>query len=136
MQSVVVASQIPKHPDDLEDDAQVAVKVQRPRIGEAIASDMVLLRRFISNLDAAMPRVRCSMHDTGAVSCALEGPCLAVLTSATFAGVSRTVEHTYNGLRLCLSKHSFQLEWSERHGSVRDHWSVDYVNISIMSETN
>jgi len=36
---------------------EVAVKVQRPQIGEAIASDMVLLRRFIKNLDQAMPRL-------------------------------------------------------------------------------
>ena len=34
---------------------EVAVKVQRPGIGEAIAVDMVLLRRFITLVDRVLP---------------------------------------------------------------------------------
>ena len=34
---------------------EVAVKVQRPGIGERIALDMVLLRRFIGQVDRFLP---------------------------------------------------------------------------------
>lgn len=37
---------------------EVAVKVQRPGIGENIAIDMVLLRRLMAAFDAALPRLR------------------------------------------------------------------------------
>ena len=36
---------------------QVAVKVQRPGIGESIAVDMVLLRRLVAAIDANIPAV-------------------------------------------------------------------------------
>ena len=38
-----------------ESGEEVAVKVQRPGIGEAIAVDMVLLRRFIMLVDRLLP---------------------------------------------------------------------------------
>ena len=37
---------------------EVAVKVQRPGIGESIAMDMVLLRRLIALVDSNVPQVR------------------------------------------------------------------------------
>lgn len=37
---------------------EVALKVQRPGIGENIAIDMVLLRRLMSAFDASLPRLR------------------------------------------------------------------------------
>lgn len=36
---------------------QVAVKVQRPRIGESIAMDMLLLRRLMAAVDRYLPQV-------------------------------------------------------------------------------
>jgi aarF domain-containing kinase len=36
---------------------QVAVKVQRPRIGETIAMDMLLLRRLMAAVDRYLPQV-------------------------------------------------------------------------------
>lgn len=36
---------------------EVAVKVQRPGIGENIAIDMVLLRRFMTKVDAGLPQL-------------------------------------------------------------------------------
>ena len=36
---------------------EVAVKVQRPGIGDTIALDMVLLRRLMSAIDANMPQL-------------------------------------------------------------------------------
>lgn len=36
---------------------EVAVKVQRPGIGDTIALDMVLLRRLMAAIDANMPQL-------------------------------------------------------------------------------
>ena len=48
---------------------EVAVKVQRPRIGEFIAMDMLLLRRLMAAVDRYLPQVcrlssrtRCHCH--------------------------------------------------------------------------
>lgn len=38
---------------------EVAVKVQRPGIGESIAIDMVLLRKLVAVVDANLTSVRC-----------------------------------------------------------------------------
>jgi aarF domain-containing kinase len=38
---------------------EVAVKVQRPRIGESIAMDMLLLRRLMAAVDRYLPQVGC-----------------------------------------------------------------------------
>ena len=38
---------------------EVAVKVQRPRIGESIAMDMLLLRRLMAAVDRYLPQARC-----------------------------------------------------------------------------
>jgi hypothetical protein len=40
---------------------QVAVKVQRPGIGDSIAVDMVLLRRLVGVVDKNVPQV-CELH--------------------------------------------------------------------------
>lgn len=37
---------------------EVALKVQRPGIGENIAIDMVLLRRLMTAFDASLPRLK------------------------------------------------------------------------------
>ena len=57
---------------------QVAVKVQRPRIGESIAMDMLLLRRLMAAVDRYLPQVRwlfsharCYCNAGGATSCLL-----------------------------------------------------------------
>ena len=44
---------------------EVAVKVQRPGIGENIAIDMVLLRRLMTAFDAALPRLRLPIQARG-----------------------------------------------------------------------
>ena len=56
---------------------EVAVKVQRPRIGESIAMDMLLLRRLMAAVDRYLPQVHrpalcmlaCSMPEAHPVAC-------------------------------------------------------------------
>lgn len=44
---------------------QVAVKVQRPRIGESIAMDMLLLRRLMAAVDRYLPQVCSALRPSG-----------------------------------------------------------------------
>lgn len=46
---------------------EVAVKVQRPGIGENIAIDMVLLRRLMTAFDVALPRLNLPIQVRGSV---------------------------------------------------------------------
>ncbi len=41
--------------------AEVAVKIQRPNIGETIAVDMLLLRRLMAVIDTQLPQLGVSL---------------------------------------------------------------------------
>ena len=49
---------------------EVALKVQRPGIGENIAMDMVLLRRLMTAFDTSLPRLNLPLQVRWSLHCA------------------------------------------------------------------